>query len=91
MLSSAYRGIIASMTVDPDDFEHLVRQIARLRLEVAQQGLALERLAALLDAGAQMLRALPEEEGAADLPVFDPANGPLPPQNPPSDRRRRRA
>lgn len=79
------------MTVDPDDFEDLVRQLARLRLEVASQRLSLERLAALLDAGAQMLRAPAEEEGAADLPVFDPANGPLPPQSPPSDRRRRRA
>ena len=76
---------------DPGDIRDLILQVVELRKDVAEQRLALERLATLLDAGAQMLRAPAEEEGAADLPVFDPANGPLPPQSPPSDRRRRRA
>jgi hypothetical protein len=88
-----FRDAIVSLpahhTASMDDFEDLVRQFVELKKEVARQRVALERLATLLDAGAQLLK-LPEaaeEEASAS----DPANGLPPRQTPLSDRRPRPA
>jgi hypothetical protein len=43
---------------DPGDIRDLILQVVELRKEVAEQRLALERLAALLDAGSQLLRVI---------------------------------
>ena len=44
---------------DAGDIRDLVLQVVELRKEVAEQRRALERLAALLDAGASLIRQIP--------------------------------
>ena len=74
---------------DPGDIRDLILQVVELRKEVAEQRLALERLAALLDAGAALLTAPMEEEVRRS--GFDPTSAQPPPQSPLLDRRRRPA
>lgn len=61
---------------DPGDIRDLILQVVALRKEVAEQRLALERLAALLDAGSQLLRVIasPAQTSRRERPQTPPSD-----------------